>query len=103
MHLLYVVHPCNVLYAPSAQSSVGVALQWGVWQSRSAQFVAYLQCRPHLLYVVYSANLRYRPLTFLVVWTSPPLPLQVTVATRLHRASLSVSEPSATRRALGRN
>ena len=49
------------------------------------------------------ANLQYRPLTFLVVRTSPLPPPQATVATRLCRASLSVSGPSVTRRALGQS
>ena len=48
------------------------------------------------------ANLRYRPLIFRVFRTSPP-PQRAMVVTRLRRASLLVSEPSATRRALGRS
>ena len=48
------------------------------------------------------ANLRYRPSTFRAFQTSP-LPQQATVATRLRRASPSVSGPSATRRALGQS
>ena len=49
------------------------------------------------------ANLRYRPSTFRTFQTSPPPPPWATVATRLHRASLSVSGSSATRRALGQS
>ena len=48
------------------------------------------------------ANLQYRLLTFRVFWTSP-LPQRATVATCIRRASLSVSKPSAMRRALGRS
>ena len=47
------------------------------------------------------ANLQYRPSTSRAFRTSPPPPPRATVATRLRRASLSVLEPSATRRALG--
>ena len=49
------------------------------------------------------ANLQYRPLIFLFIWTSPPPPPWATVATRLRQASLLISGPSATRRALGQS
>ena len=49
------------------------------------------------------ANLRYRPSTFRAFRTSPPPPPRATVVTRLRRTSLSVSGPSATRRALGQS
>ena len=48
------------------------------------------------------ANLHYRPSTFLVVRTSPLLP-RAMVATCLCQISLSVSGPSAMRRALGQS
>ena len=78
------------------RSSVGVALRW---RACSAQFVV-LAMSPIPVVHCTHANLRFRLSTFRAFWTSPlPLPW-ATVVTRLRRTSLSVSGPSATRRAL---